>query len=112
MVAPTPEPRTYRLTEADIAVPPPHLFLSQRAEMLDDHFGTPNLIRKEGQAEVRQYLTEAPFGTCVVLAILYDGRGLEPRIDHLTVRENGTEAAEPIHCLREVAFAQVNPPQS
>ena len=97
--------RTYRLTESDVKVPLPHLFLSQSGDMLAQYFGMPDLVRKEGEAEARQYRTEAPFGTCVLLAVLYEGRGLEPRIDHLSVRENGRKASDPIHCLRELAFA-------
>lgn len=105
-LAPIPEPeRTYRLTENDVQVPPPHLFLSQSSEMLGEYFGKPGLVRREGEAQVHQYRTEAPFGTCVVLAVLYEGRGFEPRIDHFSVRENGAPAKEPIHCLRELAFA-------
>jgi hypothetical protein len=99
-------PRTYRLTEADITVPPVHMFLGNKVQMLETYFGAPGLTRKEGEAQILQFVTQTPFGTCSVLAFVYEDRGLEPTITHISVREGSEIAAEPIHCLRELAMSQ------
>ena len=105
MTAPQPEARTHRLSDADISVPPLSRFLNKSPQTLEETFGAPVLVRREGEAEIRQYVAEAPYGRCVLLAVLYEDRGYGWRTDLLSVRENGTEAANPIHCLREIAFA-------
>lgn len=103
--SPRPEGPGYRLTEKDVDVPSLSAFRMQPATMLYDHFGSPTLVRREGDAELRQYRIETPFGTCVLLAAVYDQRGYPLHIEHMAVRENGAPAAEPVHCLREFAFS-------
>lgn len=106
-------PEESLVSEADLAaaaldVPPSHAFLGQTSAMLTQYFGASELTRREGEAIIYQFKTNSRRGPCVLLAILYEDRGDEARIRHLTVREDGAGAKEPAWCLGRIAYAHKN----
>lgn len=109
----TQTPEASPVDEADLAaaaldVPPAHAFLGQTSAMLTEHFGASELTRSEGGATIYQFKTNSARGPCVLLAVLYEDRGDEPRIRHMRVREDGSQATEPAYCLGRIAYAHKN----
>lgn len=96
------------LAAAALDVPPAHAFMGQTSAMLTEHFGASELTRSEGGATIYQFKTNSRRGPCVLLAILYEDRGDEPRIRHMRVREDGSQATEPAYCLSRIAYAHKN----
>lgn len=96
------------LAAAALSVPPAYAFMGQTSAMLTQHFGASELTRSEGGALIYQFRTNSRRGPCVLLAILYEDRGDEPRIRHMSVREDGTKAGEPAYCLSRLALAHKN----
>lgn len=96
------------LAAAALDVPPVHAFLGQVSAMLTEHFGASELTRSEGEATIFQFRTNSARGPCVLLAVLYEDRGDEPRIRHMRVREDGSQATEPAYCLGRIAYAHKN----
>lgn len=96
------------LAAAALGVPPVQAFMGQTNAMLTQHFGASELTRSEGGAMIYQFKTNSRRGPCVLLAILYEDRGDEPRIRHMSVREDGSQAIEPAYCLSRIAYAHKN----
>lgn len=96
------------LAAAALGVPPAHAFMGQTSAMLTQHFGASELTRNDGGATIYQFRTNSRRGPCVLLAILYEDRGDEPRIRHMSVREDGSQATEPGYCLGRIAYAHKN----
>ena len=104
----SPGPDDAQLAAAALGVPLPHLFMGQTLPVLSEHFGAADLTRREGEATIHRFRTGSKRGPCVLLAILYDERGGQPRIKHMAVREGGAVAADPAWCLGHLAWSHQN----
>jgi hypothetical protein len=98
-------PDDAQLAAAAPGVPLPHLFMGQTLPVLSIHFGAADLTRRDGEATIHQFRTGSKRGPCVLLAILYDERGGQPRIRHIAVRQDGAPAPDPAWCMERLAWA-------